>query len=410
MDFSKIDIENNQNKTAELVPFSIKKSTVLLETNTHTNNTSNNIKYISAIDNNKIICTNCILPSATQYFAYAETNSNIVIDDNSLIKKDNKQKYGQFIANKNSFINYNLNIKNTDTTYLPLLYNNGEKYITYTFNKTDVNNSVDVNNVYYVPEKNDKTIQINVAQEETLSGTIEKLQKEIDSIPSVLNGYTLEINLSVLGGYKTNFSINTPLKIKNFYQGKIKIIFDKAMGEINFMPPNSKINFADDLNITYDNSNDDQEKETYRSFNMPLLIISDVDNCEFYSTASENGNIVFKLSNPPAIDKNVPAVIPMIIINNVNNFETNCNITFKSNLGETAYKTYNLISTCNSLRKFNTCIYDFICGIYFKLTTAKLKQIIINEQPIHCALFNDFSTIYADELLIGYNMTLADYR
>ena len=60
----------------------------------------------------------------------------------------------------------------------------------------------------------------------TLSAMITDLQAKINKIPSVLNGYTLEIDLSKLTANFSDFNIVNPLIINKFYQGTVKIVGD----------------------------------------------------------------------------------------------------------------------------------------------------------------------------------------
>jgi hypothetical protein len=226
--------------SSNIMPFSVSKSNVELENNyIYVENKQSSGTFLTAYDNSNIIISNNDFISGNfKSIACATNNSNVFISDNKLI--DNVE---QFFADNNSYINYNFSVTSASTgaRYNNLespLWNDGNKYITYDYNHKGELDKQFINNLtFFPPPGNELTISASVSSvtDDTLSARIASIQYQLDKLPSVLNGYSINIILSSLnlspealskisGDRPLKMKITKPLVIHDFYQGTVNLI------------------------------------------------------------------------------------------------------------------------------------------------------------------------------------------
>lgn len=130
-----------QSLISGLVPFQINNSTVNINNSVEQNKENSVlIKYIISNNNSNIIVNNCNL-NKPEFIAYAYNNSNINVDEKTLDSA--KRESNRFVADDNSFINYNFPsvYDESKNNYLQSLYNNGEVYTYYDNSDTNIKNN-----------------------------------------------------------------------------------------------------------------------------------------------------------------------------------------------------------------------------------------------------------------------------
>lgn len=211
--------------SSNVMPFSISKSNVVLENN-HIYAQSSGT-FLAAYDNsNVIINENDLLSGKFNTITCATNNSNVYTSNNKLI-----ENLECFYQDNNSYINYNFDLPSAaiGARYNNLespLWNNGIKYITYDYDKNELDKQY-INNIIFLPPSGKELIISASVTEDTLSAKIANIQYKLDKLPSVLNGYTLNIILSSLilkGTDRAHRKIVKPLVIHDFYQGTINLI------------------------------------------------------------------------------------------------------------------------------------------------------------------------------------------
>lgn len=217
--------------SSNVMPFSISKSNVVLENN-HIYAQSSGM-FLTAYDNsNVIINENNLLSGKFNTITCATNNSNVYTSNNKLI-----ENLECFYQDNNSYINYNFDLPSAaiGARYNNLespLWNNGIKYITYSDNKY-------MNNLTFLPPTGSTELTISAKDRppsaDTLSARIADIQYQLDKLPSVLNGYSINIILSSLNlspdtlekistDRPVKMKITKPLVIHDFYQGTINLV------------------------------------------------------------------------------------------------------------------------------------------------------------------------------------------
>lgn len=130
-----------QSLISGLIPFQVTNSTVNINNSAEQNKENSvPIKYIISNNKSNIIINNCNL-NKPEFIAYAYNNSNIYIDEKTLDSA--KRESNRFVADDNSFINYNFPAvyDQSENNYLQPLYNNGEGYTYYDNSDANIKNN-----------------------------------------------------------------------------------------------------------------------------------------------------------------------------------------------------------------------------------------------------------------------------
>jgi hypothetical protein len=354
-----------QSLTSGLIPFQINNSVVNINNSLDQNKSaSQSIKYMLSENNSNIIITNCTLNNP-EFIAYAYNNSNIFIDDNTLGTA--KRNTNRFVQDDNSFINYNLPAAPPAASieyslYLQPLYNDGEKYISCMNNDIkSTNKNQLIYNFAAAAEKGTKIIRISplspsdITDQTTLSDAIADLQEKIDRIPSVLNGYTIEINLTNLSKItEDKIGISRPLIINKFYQGTIRIISDYNK-QISYTIENNILSDTDFVNYL----STDPAFEKFSKLAIPLLLISEVDDCEIE-------NLYIKLEHGKTLKDYIDRVYSILLLNQLNNLKID-QIKLNMSVQSTIYNKFDIFQKNKNLYEFNqfdkesATQYNFTC-------------------------------------------------
>ena len=370
------------------------------------------INYAVA-NNSTIEMTDIYLNGCYESLMYAYNNSKVVVDDVSVsASMGNKPAFTQ---DNNSFINFYLsgtvyqNNKYFTGVIYPSILNDGDKYVSFYRDETNLNE-----NDMYLPSRKsgyntcvvtENDIYVCIPATNNLNDYIKQLNRILSSLPSVLNGKTLRIDLTNIAYMKENVDVLTEsIMIHKFYQGTVIVHtgydvsnlnnYDDIVCVFNYTSINDERVNKNLYNLlTSDERLNDDSKGSIGS--IPLIYVKDVDNIIFEGMyLSFWGNSKMKDKADPSVSS---LISPAILLNNVKSAEFK-SCWFASHFSS-KFSNYmsNHIFQCKNLVLFNTNNYFYECFIY--AITSKVRITTGNSLwNVPVAIVNNFSETYIDEI------------
>jgi hypothetical protein len=344
---------------------------------------------------------------------YAYNNSKVVVDDVSVsASMGNKPAFTQ---DNNSFINFYLsgtvyqNNKYFTGTIYPSILNDGDKYVSFYRDETNLNE-----NDMYLPSRKtgyntcvvtENDINVCIPSANNLNDYIKQLNRTLSSLPSVLNGKTLRIDLTNIAYMKDDVDVLTEsIMIHKFYQDTVKLYttydvsnltnYDGIACVFKYTSINDERVNKNLYNLlTSDERLNEDRKGSIGS--VPLIYVKDVDNIIFEGIyLSFWGNAKMKDKVDPGVSS---LISPAILLNNVKSakFES-CWMASHFSSKISNYMN-NHIFQCKNLASFNTNNYFYECFVY---AIASKVQITSGNSMwnVPVAIVNNFSEAYIEAI------------
>lgn len=370
------------------------------------------INYAVA-NNSTIEMTDIYLNGCYDSLMYAYNNSKVVVDDVSVsASMGNKPAFTQ---DNNSFINFYLsgtayqNNKYLTGTIYPSILNDGDKYVSFYRDETNLNE-----NDMYLPSRKtgynscvvtENDIYVCIPSANNLNDYIKLLNRTLSSLPSVLNGKTLHIDLTNIAYMQKDVDVLTEsIMIHKFYQGTVRVYttydvsnltnYDDIACVFKYTPINDERVNKNLYNLlTTDERLTEDRKGSIGS--VPLIYVKDVDNIIFEGMyLSFWGNAKMKDKADPGVSS---LISPAILLNNVKSAEFK-SCWFASHFSS-KFSNYmsNHIFQCKNLASFNTNNYFYECFIYAIASKVRITtgNSICN---VPAVIVNNFSEAYVDEI------------